>query len=297
MIPSFILSIREGMEAALVIGIVLGALRQMHRQDLVSSIWAGAGIATLLSLLTAIVLTRLSLDLKDPAEAIFEGMTMLLAAGILTWMIFWMNLRARNMKSVLESGVLRASMTGKWSLFGLAFVAVLREGVELALFLTTATYSSSAFQTILGALFGLGFSFFLAWSFFMTTIRLNLRRYFQVTGFLLLLFAAGLVSRAIGELVLVGWIPALSTHVWDLGRVISTESLLGQMLSTLFGYNASPSLVQVLAYLSYFGVVLLGLVATGRTSAIRMCQAKQLGGEQKLNNRLDIKDITGKPGS
>ncbi len=82
--------------------------------------------------------------MKDPAEAIFEGITMLLAAGILTWMIFWMSQRARNMKAELESSVQRASQAGKWSLFGLAFIAVLREGVELALFLTAATFSSSA---------------------------------------------------------------------------------------------------------------------------------------------------------
>jgi high-affinity iron transporter len=268
MISSFILSIREGLEAALVIGIVLGALRQMHRQDLVSSIWAGAGIATLLSLLTAIVLTRLGLDLKDPAEAIFEGMTMVLAAGILTWMIFWMNLRARNMKSDLESGVLRASMTGKWSLFGLAFIAVLREGVELALFLTAAAFSSGAIQTILGSFLGLGLSILLAWLFFATSVRLDLRRFFRVTGFLLLLFAAGLVARAVGELVLVGWIPAIINHVWDLGGVISTDSVLGQTLGALFGYSASPSLVQVLFYLGYFGVVLSGLAAAGRASSL-----------------------------
>ena len=143
MLPSYILSLREGLEAALIIGIVLGALRQMHRPKLASAIWAGAGSAALLSLLTAILLTRFGLELKDPAEAIFEGITMLLAAGILTWMIFWMNQRSRNMKAELESGVQRASQTGKWSLFGLAFIAVLREGVELALFLAAATFSSN----------------------------------------------------------------------------------------------------------------------------------------------------------
>ena len=102
MLSSYILSLREGIEAALIIGIVLSALRQMHRQNLASAIWAGAGSAALLSLLTAILLTRLGLELKDPAEAIFEGITMLLAAGILTWMIFWMSQRARNMKAELE---------------------------------------------------------------------------------------------------------------------------------------------------------------------------------------------------
>jgi high-affinity iron transporter len=281
MLPSFILSVREGLEAALIIGIVLGALRQIQHRDLAASIWAGAGSASLLSLLTAILLTHLGLDLKDPAEAIFEGITMLLAAGILTWMIFWMNRRARNMKGELESGVQRASQMGKWSLFGLAFIAVLREGVELALFLTAATFSSSALQTILGALLGLSTAILLGWSFFATTVRLDLRRFFQVTGFLLLLFAAGLVARGVGELVDVGWIPALIEHVWDLGGVISAESVLGQTLGALFGYSPSPSLMQVLSYAVYFGAVLLGLGVSAHKSSLEKHTRRDAQGRQR----------------
>lgn len=261
MLPSYILSLREGLEAALIIGIVLSVLRQMRRPGLASAIWAGTGSAAVLSILTAVLLTRLGLELEDPAEAIFEGITMLLAAGILTWMIFWMSQRVRNMKAQLESSVQHASQTGKWSLFGLAFISVLREGVELALFLTAATFSSSARQTIPGALLGLGTAILLGWSFFATTVRLDLQRFFQVTGILLLLFAAGLVARGVGELVEMGWIPGLIMPVWNLERVVSTGSVLGQALGTLFGYSASPSLTQVLTYTAYFGGVLLGLRA------------------------------------
>jgi high-affinity iron transporter len=277
MLPSFILSLREGIEAALVIGIVLASIRQMHRLDLKSAIWAGTGSAALISLLTAILLTRLGLELKDPGEAIFEGITMLLAAGVLTWMIFWMSQRSRNMKAELESSVLQASMAGKWSLFGLAFIAVLREGVELALFLTAATFSSSTPETIVGGLLGLGTAILLGWSFFATTVRLDLRRFFKVTGILLLLFAAGLVGRSSGELVLVGWIPALIGHVWDLGGIVSEGSVLGQTLGALFGYTASPSLMQVLVYAAYFGTVLVGLLTAGRRQRTRPVTSSPLG--------------------
>ncbi len=279
MLPSFILSLREGIEAALVIGIVLASVRQMRRPDLTSAIWAGTGSAALISLFTAILLTRLGLELKDPGEAIFEGITMLLAAGILTWMIFWMSQRTRNMKADLESSVLRASLAGKWSLFGLAFIAVLREGVELALFLTAATFSSSTPATILGGLLGLGTAILLGWSFFATTVRLDLRRFFQVTGFLLLLFAAGLVGRSAGELVLVGWIPALMGHVWDLGGIVSEASVLGQTLGALFGYSASPSLMQVLVYVAYFGPVLVGIITAGRRQRTASVAPSPLGGK------------------
>jgi high-affinity iron transporter len=279
MLPSFILSLREGIEAALVIGIVLASVRQIRRLDLTSAIWAGTGSAVLISLLTAILLTRLGLEMKDPGEAIFEGITMLLAAGILTWMIFWMSRRSRTMKSELESSVLRASQAGKWSLFGVAFIAVLREGVELALFLTAATFSSSTPETILGGLLGLGTAILLGWSFFATTVKLDLRRFFQVTGFLLLLFATGLVSRSAGELVLVGWIPALIGHVWDLGGIVSEGSILGQTLGALFGYSASPSLMQVLVYAAYFGAVLVGLLTASRRQRTEQVASSRLGGK------------------
>jgi len=266
MLPSFILSLREGLEAALIIGIVLGALRQMKRRELVASVWFGAGSAALVSLATALLLTRLGLEMKDPGEAIFEGLTMLLAAGILTWMIFWMSRQARTMKSDLESGVQRASLTGKRGLFVLAFVAVLREGVELALFLTASVFASNGHLTLLGALLGLATAALIGWGLFATTIRLDLQRFFQVTGFLLVLFAAGLVAHSVHEFNELGWIPAIIEHVWNINPILSDQSTLGQVLAALFGYNGSPSLTEALAYILYFGVALLGLRWAGSRS-------------------------------
>jgi high-affinity iron transporter len=192
---------------------------------------------------------------------------MFLAAGILTWMIFWMSQRARHLKSDLESGVQKASQTGKWSLFGLAFIAVLREGVELALFLTAAAFSSGAHQTILGALFGLGTAILLGWSLFATTVRLNLKRFFQVTSILLIFFAAGLVAHSLHEFNELGWVPPVIEHVWNLNPLLNDQSTLGQLLATLFGYNSSPSLTEGLAYAVYFGIVVLGLRRAGLKSA------------------------------
>ena len=266
MLSSYILSLREGLEAALILGIVLGALRQMHRLDLFTPVWFGAGSATLLSLVTAALLTHLGLELKDPGEAIFEAITMLLAAGILTWMILWMSQRARHLKNDLESGVQKASQTGKWSLFGLAFLAVLREGVELALFLTAAAFSSSARQMVLGTLFGLGTAALFGCFLFATTLRLDLRRFFLVTGILLVFFAAGLVSRSLHEFNELGWVPTIIEQVWNLNPFLNDQSTLGQVLATLFGYNGSPSLTEVLAYVTYFGIVMLGLQRAGSKS-------------------------------
>ncbi len=267
MLSSYILSLREGLEAALILGIVLGALRQTQRQDLANPVWAGAGSAAVLSLLTAILLTRLGLELKDPVEAIFEAITMLLAAGILTWMILWMSRRARNLKGELEAGVQKASQGGRWSLFGLAFISVLREGVELALFLTAAVFSSDARQTVLGGLLGLGTAALLGWLLFATTHRMNLQRFFRVTGILLIFFAAGLVAHGLHALNELGWVPSIIEHVWNLSPVLSDQSTLGQLLGALFGYNSTPSLTQVVAYAAYFTVVVLVLRRLGARPA------------------------------
>ena len=260
MLPSYLLSLREGIEAALIIGIVLGALRQMRRAELIPAFWLGVISAVLLSIISGVLLTLLGLSFEGAAEQIFEGVTMLLAASVLTWMIFWMSRQARNIKGELESGVHRAAFEGgKRGMFVLAFLAVLREGIELALFLVASTFATNAQQTILGAILGLGTALLLGWSLFATTIRLDLRRFFQVTGFLLILFAAGLVAHGIHEFNEVGWIPSIVDHVWDVNTVLNEKSALGEMLAALFGYDGNPSLTELLGYILYFAAIFFGL--------------------------------------
>jgi high-affinity iron transporter len=128
--------------------------------------------------------------------------------------------------------------------------------VELALFLAAAAFSSSAPQTAPGALFGLGTAALLGWILFASTLRLNLRRFFQVTGVLLIFFAAGLVAHSLHEFNVLGWVPSVIEHIWNLTRILNDQSTFGQVLAALFGYNASPSLTEVLAYAGYFGIVL-----------------------------------------
>ena len=266
MLATYLLSLREGLEAALIVGIVLGALRQMRRTDLTLAVWGGVLGAVLVSGLVAVVLTTLGLSLQDPAEAIFEGFTMLLAMAVLTWMIFWMNSQSRQLKSELEAGVRQAALAGgQRGLFILAFLAVVREGVELALFLTAATFASDAVQTLTGTLLGLFTSILLGWSLFATSVKLDLRRFFQVTGFLLILFAAGMATRGVSEFVEVGWLPALWEHVWDLNPILSETSGLGQILSALFGYASSPSLMAILTYIGYFLTIGVGLRLARKT--------------------------------
>jgi high-affinity iron transporter len=261
MISSFILTLREGLEAALVISLVLGGLKHIHRSDLNRVVWQGAIIAFILSVLAAVGLNILGADFKDPAEAIFEGLTMLLAAGILTWMIFWMQRQARSLKRKIETSVQDTMITrGGRGLFFLSFLAVIREGLELALYLMAVRITSSPLQTLSGAILGLATAVVLGWLLFASTHRFNLRRFFQVTNILLVIFAAGLVANSAHELIIAGWIPAGITQLWNLSHILDDQSVIGQVLNTLVGYNSQPSFAETLAYLGYLVLILAGFL-------------------------------------
>lgn len=283
MLSSYLLSLREGLEAALIIGIVIGALRKIRRADLASAAWFGAFSAVIVSILSAILLANFGVSLAGNAEKIFEGFTMLIAAALLTWMIFWMSRQSRTLKSDLEEGVNMAVVsTGRRGIFWLAFAAVVREGIELALFLTAAFFvggqsqvTANTAQTLAGALLGLGTALLLGWTFLATTVRLDLHRFFQVTGVLLILFAAGLISSGVHEFNEAGWIPAIIGQVWDMNRIVDERSLPGQLLKTLFGYNGNPSLTEMLAYFAYLAVVVISLRHTSSNVNAKTAQAQE----------------------
>jgi high-affinity iron transporter len=257
MAASALLALREGLEAALVIGIVLGVLQKIDRPGLRRVFWLGVAAAVALSALVAVLLGIIGAELSGPPEMIFEGSAMALAAAILTWMIFWMRGQSKSLKSDIETRAgLALGKHNRTALFSLAFLSVFREGLELALFLLAAEASSSPVQTILGAVLGLGGAVLLGLALFHSTRKLSLQRFFKVTNFLLLLFAAGLVRSALGEFIEVGWIPPVIEHVWNLTPILSDSSSFGEVLKALFGYSSNPSLVEVVGYLAYFGALL-----------------------------------------
>lgn len=279
MLPSYLLTLREGLEAALIIGIALGALQKIRRTDLAPMLWLGAFSAAGVSVLFAVLLAMLRLNFVGVAEKIYEGATMFLAAGILTWMIFWMREQARNIKTELEDGIHKAA-TSKASIFWLAFIAIIREGVELALFIVAAFFvgananvTSATIQTLAGVALGLGTSVLLGWSLLASTARLNLKRFFHITSYMLILFAAGLVAHGINEFNLIGWIPSVVKHVWDINAVLDETSITGEFLKALFGYNGNPSLTEIIGYLAYVGVTLVLFMRPTVAKETRIAQA------------------------
>ncbi len=258
MITSLVLSLREGLEAALIIGIVLGALQKTGRSDLNRPLWAGVISAFIVSIGVALLLRTLDKDLEGAAEQIFEGVTFLLAAGVLTWMIFWMRHQSRKMKSELENRVNQVvNLSGGKALYFLAFISVLREGIELALYLTASSLTSTGIQTLLGSAIGLAAACLLGYLIYSTSLRLNLQRFFQVTAVFLILFAAGLIAHSVAEFNQAGIIPAVISPIWNLNNLLDEHSIIGVFVSSLFGYHGSPSLTEALGYTAYILITLL----------------------------------------
>jgi high-affinity iron transporter len=256
MLPGFLLSLREGFEAALILGIVLVALQKINRRKMSSIVWSGAIVAALVSVLAAILLYSLGTEFEGRSEEIFEGIFMLMAALLLTWMVFWMRRQAGAFSQELGGNVASAVTLGSSrALFFLAFLAVGREGLELAFFLTISAFSSGAWLIIFGAIAGLSVAALLGILLFTTTRRLSVRNFFLVTNVLLILFAAGLVARGIHEFNEAGLVPAVVENIWDTNHILNEGSTTGSVFVALFGYNGNPSLTEVIVYFCYLLLV------------------------------------------
>ena len=259
MLSALLITLREGLEAALIIGIILAYLARTDNRQVFKHVWLGTTLAIMTSLIAGAAVYFSVGKLEGRAEEVFEGLAMLTAAGILTWMIFWMRKQAVNIKGHLHTQI--QSVLGSGSSLGLvalAFVAVAREGIETVLFLFAATrVAESPILSASGGVLGLVLAIAIGYSIYKGTSRLNLAAFFNVTSLLLILFAAGLLAHGIHEFHEAGIIPPLMEHVWDINHILPENSTFGRFLTAIFGYNANPSLVEVIAYLSYLSFTLV----------------------------------------
>lgn len=255
MVSAFLITLREGLEAVLIVGIVLSYLRQIGRRDQIRAAWAGVGVAALLSALSAVALRALGAELQAPFEQIFEGTTMLLAVVVLTWMVLWMQTHARFLKRALEDQA-QAAVTrrAEWGLFSLTFLAVFREGLETALFLAASAWVVDGAGTLIGAVGGLAVASALGVLIYVYAVRLNLRLFFAATGVLLMIIAAGLLAHGLHEFQEIGWLP-LTAIAWDTSWLLDHKSEAGALARALIGYTARPTWLEVAAYLGYWLIV------------------------------------------
>jgi high-affinity iron transporter len=243
----------------------LAYLVRTNNRQAFKYVWSGTLLGVAASLIAGVAIFFSAASLEDWAEEVFEGIAMLLAACVLTWMIFWMRKQAVNIRGQLHAQVESALVgTSSLGLVLLAFVAVVREGIETVLFLFAATrVSESPVLFAAGGILGLVLAIGIGYSIYRGTSRLNLRVFFNVTSLLLILFAAGLLAHGIHEFHEAGIFPPVVEHVWDINHVLPESSTFGRFLTSIFGYNANPSLVEVIAYFCYLGSALGGYFLLG----------------------------------
>jgi high-affinity iron transporter len=261
--------IREGVEAALIVSIILAYLARTGNRRQFGRIWLGTGIAVLVSMVAGLALFFAVGELAAPWEQVFEGAAMLLAASVVTWMLFWMRRQAASVRGELQSAVDRVLSEGTvFGLVALAFVSVIREGLETSLFLVgLATSAVGAAPAVLaGAIAGLAVAALLGAGFYRGAGVVNLRTFFRWTGIALIFIAAGLLSRAVHEFVEIGWIPVGTGTAFDISAVLPHEALagapaglplvIGQFLRALLGYTSQPEVATLVAWAIYAGIVL-----------------------------------------
>jgi high-affinity iron transporter len=249
---AFLVMLREGVEAALVVAILFAYLERTGRRDAFPTVWWGTAAAVILSLVAGILTWNAVGSLEGTAEELVEGIVAMLAAVLLAWMIFWMGSQARGLRSKFESHAGAALETGTFALGAVPFVAVAREGFESALFLlsTTVGETSSGGQLI-GGLLGVLLAAVIGYLVYRGSHLINLRTFFRVSGYLIALFAAGLVAKGVHEFQELGAIPTLIERVWEVGILDPTTNTAGAFLKAMFGWDADPSLLQVLAYFAF----------------------------------------------
>ena len=276
MIGSFLIFLREGIEGTLIAAIILTYLTAGGRRDLFRWVFAGAAIAVGgAAIVGSIHYAARTEFVGSDAQTWFETATFALAVVVLTYMTFWMKRHARRLSSEIKEGIDQALAGHQGSgvaLMVLALVTVGREALETAIFVVAIAFKSSSFELGLGAALGLAVALAISFGIYKMGLRINLGRFFTAVGAALMVVAAGLLVNLIQnlqELGVIGSLPGLSRRLWDTSAVIPQESVLGDILHGLVGYAASPTALQVIAYIAFLAIGLTFFLRRPRTQAAK----------------------------
>jgi high-affinity iron transporter len=259
-LTALLIMLREGFEAALVVAIVYAYIRRIDRPELTVPMWQGVAAAAALSVGVGIVVHLTVESLEGNARLLAFAAVSMLAVVVLTWMIFWMRSQAHRIRGELQGSVDQAIAAGgdvRLAVMTVAFLAVAREGLEAALFLIAAATTEDGWAVLVGGLIGLAGASVLGFLVVLGGRRLPMRQFFTVTGLVLIVFAAGLVSRTILWLQATGDLGTVWNNVYDLTAypwlTVNTET--GKFLAAMFGWDPRPSIEQIVGYLLYLGTV------------------------------------------
>lgn len=250
MIATFVLFLREGLEASLIVSILFAALRQLGQMEKARAVWAGVGLAVLTSLIGGVALYITIHDyVGSTFQTVFESITYLLAVVLLTIMTFWMQRHSRTMKHEILA---KAGLAGSGLALGLlAFSTVGREGLETAVFTLAFAFQTNGALLLLGASLGLLTSIGLSFLVYKLGYKLDFRIFFRMMGILLLFFAAGLLGDAVQNMQQLGWLPFATAPMWNTAHILSENSTLGDILHAFLGYAEAPSILQGIFYAAY----------------------------------------------
>jgi high-affinity iron transporter len=251
-LPTFVIGLREGLEASLIIGIIAAFLIQRGERGAMRWMWLGVGAAIALCLGVAVVLRLIDQSLPDAQKEGLATILSLLAVAGITYMVVWMKRHSRELKGSLEAGAETAVLAGAWAMVGMAFFAVIREGLETAVFLlATFNNSTAPMAAGLGAVFGIAVAVALGWAIYKGGVRINLSRFFRFTGFVLVLVAAGLLATAAHTAHEAGWLSAGQASAFNLAWLVAPGSVRASLITGTLGLQPVPTVAEVIAWVLY----------------------------------------------
>ena len=250
MLANYLIGLREGMEAALVVAILVAYLVRSGHRHLLPQVWLGLGAAVTLSLGFGALLTYGPAGLSEQAEETIAGVLSILAVGLVTWMIFWMARTARHLKSDLHARLDQAFEAGQWGVALVTFLAVGREGLETALFLWAAAGATAGTQPLVGAVLGLATATVLGWGVYRGAVAINLRAFFSWTGLVLVVIAGGVLAYGVHELQEAGVLP-VGGIAFDVSATVPPESWYGTLLKGVLNFSPTTTWLEVAAWLGY----------------------------------------------
>lgn len=262
-LASFIITLRETLEAALIVGIVLSYLIKTGQSKYNRIVYAGVVSAVLASIAGAFIFNAIAEELRESAEGLFEASIMIIGAVLITTLILWMMQQRRITVEIKRKVRKQVAESHKKGLFLLVFVAVLREGIETVIFLGAISVTAAGIS-VLGAALGIATAVLIGYGIFVAAMHIDINKFLTYTGAILVLFAAGLVTNSVHEFQEVGVLPTYIEHLWDINPpvnpdgsypVLHEKGAIGSMLQGLFGYDGNPSLLMVISYFAYITIV------------------------------------------
>ena len=252
---SGLIGLREGLEAAIVVTILVAFLVKAQRRDALKWVWLGVAAAIVMTVAVFLTIQFSAYTISGLGAEAIAGIASVIAVAIVTTMVLWMRTAAAGLSGELRTGMARALETGSLAVLALAFLAVGREGVETALFMVGYAEAETAWPLV-GLVIGVLVAAAIAYGMYVGAVRINLGKFFKYTGIFLIVVAAGILSYGVGALQTVGWLPGLGSKAFDLSSWFNWSSWYGQIIQGVFNVTPTPTVLQLTAWLAYLVIVL-----------------------------------------